>query len=51
MLLPKTVVDIFGQDMVAQKVDNTIHWINPYRVDSSVCFVNIYMLDNDLSIG
>ena len=36
---------------VVQRLDNTIHWINHYPVDSVVCFVNNYPLDSDLSSG
>ena len=36
---------------VVQKVDNAIHRINHYPVDSVVCFVNTYPLDSDLSGG
>ena len=40
---------------VVRKVDNAIHWINHYPVDSLVCFVNpypvLYPLDSDLSGG
>ena len=36
---------------VVRKVDNTIHRINHYPVDSVVCFVNTYPLDSDLSAG
>ena len=36
---------------VVQKVDNAIHRINHYPVDSVVCFVKIYPLDSDLSGG
>ena len=32
-----------------QKGDDTIHWINHYPADSMVCFVNIYLLDSNLS--
>ena len=39
------------QAPVVQKVDNAIHRINHYPVDSVVCFVNIYPLDSDLSGG
>ena len=39
------------QAPVVQKVDNAIHRINHYPVDSVVCFVNIYPLDSDLSDG
>ena len=43
---------VFGhQAGVVQKVDNAIHQINHYPVDSVVCFVNIYPLDSDLSGG
>ena len=34
---------------VVQKVDNAIHRINHYPVDSMVCFVSTYPLDSDLS--
>ena len=36
---------------VVRKVDNAIHWINHYPVDSVVCFVNTCPLDRDLSAG
>ena len=36
---------------VIRKVDNAIHRINQYPVDSVVCFVNTYPLDSDLSDG
>ena len=36
---------------VVQRVDNAIHWINRYRVHTSVCSVNTYPLDGDLSVG
>ena len=36
---------------VVQKVDNAIHGINHYPVDSVVCFVFTYPLDSDLSGG
>ncbi len=36
---------------VVQKVDNAIHRINHYPVDSAVCFVKTYPLDSDLSGG
>ena len=47
------VVKLFfgGQAPVVQKVDNAIHRINHYPVDSVVCFVNIYPLDSDLYGG
>ena len=39
------------QGLVVRKVDDTIHRINHYPVDSVVCFVNTYPLDSDLSGG
>ena len=36
---------------VVQRLDNAIHRINHYPVDSVVCFVNTYPLDSDLSGG
>ena len=43
------VVRLTFQAPVVQKVDNAIHRINHYLVDSVVCFVNTYPLDSDLS--
>ena len=40
-----------NQGPVVRKVDNAIHRINHYPVDSVVCFVNTYPLDSDLSGG
>ena len=31
---------------VVGKVENAIHWINHYSVDSVVCFVNTYAVDS-----
>ena len=39
------------QAPVVQRVDNAIHRINRYPVDSVVCFANTYPLDSDLSGG
>ena len=36
---------------VVERVDNAIHRINHYPVDSVVCFANTYPLDSDLSVG
>ena len=36
---------------VVQRPDNAIHRINYYPADSTVCFVNTYPLDSDLSGG
>jgi len=42
---------IADQAPVVQRLDNAIHRINRYPVDSVVCSVNIYPLDSDLSSG
>ena len=34
---------------VVRKVDNSIHWIKCYPMDSVVCFANTYPLHGDLS--
>ena len=39
------------QAPVVQRLDNAIHRINHYPVDSVVCFVNTYPVDSDLSGG
>ena len=39
------------QAPVVQKMDNAIHRINHYPVDSVVSFANTYPLDSDLSGG
>ena len=39
------------QAPVVQRVDNAIHQINPYPMDSVVCFVKNHPLDSDLSGG
>ena len=39
------------QGPVVQRVDNSIHRIKHYPVDSVVCFVDTYPLDSDLSDG
>ena len=36
---------------VVQRMDNAIHRINHYPVDSVVCFVDTYPLDSYLSSG
>ena len=40
-----------NQVPIVRKVDNAIHRINHYPVDSVVCFVNTYPLDSDLFGG
>lgn len=35
--------------LAVQRVDNTIHWINHWSVDSIVCFTNTYPLYSNLS--
>ena len=42
------MIETKHQASVVQRVDNAIHWINHYPVDSVVCFVDAYSLDNDL---
>lgn len=32
---------------VVPKVENAIHWINPYSVDNAIAFTNTYPLDSD----
>ena len=39
------------QALVVQRVDNAIHRINHYPVDSLVCFLNTYPVDSNLSGG
>ena len=39
------------QAPVVRKVDNAIHWITHYPVDSVVCFASTYPLDSDLYGG
>ena len=41
----------YDLDPVVQRLDNAIHRINHYPVDSVVCFVNTYPLDSDLCGG
>ena len=37
--------------LVVQRVGNVIHLINLYVMNSTVCFVNIYPLERNLSLG
>ena len=39
------------QAPVVEKVDNSIHRINGYPLDSAIDFPNTYPLDSDLSGG
>ena len=39
------------QGVVVQRLDNAIHWINRFPVDSAVRFLNSYPLHIDLSVG
>ena len=50
-IVPNWVYFSQGHAPVVQRLDNAIHWINHYPVDSLVCFVNTYPLDSDLSGG
>ena len=36
---------------VVKRLDNTIHWINHYLTDSTVCFAITYLLYSHLSVG
>ena len=49
--LMDAIVIIILQASVVQRLDNPIHRINHYPVDSVVCFVTTYPLDSDLSGG
>ena len=33
------------------QVDNAMHWINLYPLDSAIGFPNTYQLDSDLFVG
>ena len=37
--------------LFVQKVDNAIHRINHYPLDSAIGFASVYPLDSDLSRG
>lgn len=41
----------FTSGQVVRRVDNGIQSIRLYPVDGAVCFVNTYLLDNDLTVG
>ena len=43
--------DLKGMVPVVQKVDNAIHRINHYPVNSAIGFPNTYPWDSDLSVG
>ena len=49
--LSYNILHLIVQVPVVQRLDNAIHRINHYPVDSVVCFVNTYPLDSDLSGG
>ena len=42
---------MFNMAPVVQKLDSTIHWINHYPVDSTVCFVITYLLYSNVFVG
>ena len=52
-LIPMSLLPVFAnlQAPVVQKVDNTIHPINYYPLDSAIGFTMTYPLDSDLSGG
>lgn len=37
--------------LVVENLDNVIHWINLYQLDSAIVCPNTYLLDNELSGG
>ena len=43
--------DLKGMAPVVQKVDNAIHRINHYPLNSAIGFPNTYPWDSDLSVG
>ena len=45
------MVSFLYRAAVVRKVDNAIHRINHYPVDSAIGFRNVYPLDSDLSGG
>ena len=45
------ILSVRKQVPVVQRVDNAIHWMCHYPVDSGVCFVNTSPLYSDLSSG
>ena len=47
--LPTSIFTVLAP--VIQRMDNAIHRLNHYPVDSAVCFVNTCPLDSDLSAG
>ena len=47
--LLKSRITLIHQGQVVRKVDNTIHCINPFPVDSIIGLPNTYPLDSDLS--
>jgi len=55
--LYKHIDDVLGASLITlpgpscSLLDNAIHLINHYPVDSVVCFLNTYPLDSDLSGG
>jgi len=44
-------INLLNTAPVVRRLDKTIHKINPYPVDSMVCFADTYLLDSDLSSG
>ena len=42
---------LFDQAPVVQRMDNAIHRINHYPLDSAIGFASVYPLDSDLSGG
>ena len=51
MLFGKKISSVKHQAPDVRRVDDAIHCINLYMVDSSVSFANSYPLDSNLSVG
>ena len=50
-ILGKRVGEALKLALVFQRMDNTIRQIDHYPEVSTVCFVNTYPLNSDLSVG
>ena len=47
-VISRAIIDLAP---VVQKVDNAIHQLNHYPLESAIAFPNTYLLDSDLSTG
>lgn len=48
--LDRIVLKLFSRTWVTWRVDTPIHWINLYSLDSTLSFINAFLLDNDLYV-